>query len=278
MNDQDRDLIIALAMGRLSETAAEDALARIEADPELSAEYAGQIAALELLGSGDAPRMTASERETLHVNLAEQLGLVPRTTPTRSPAKRKLPWWQPVFGLATAAAVVAAIVILPGALTGGSSDDASFDLVSAELESTNDDQPQTTVASAATDGARSAAPDDAQALLDETEIAVHETDTVTLEDLLEQASGADSPGAVEEQLSSFDFASTVDLDVHAIDSCIDELSVDLPDGIIERRVIGANVREEKTIVHLGFDFGSGIEDGLSFVLENCTLVDHGPQG
>ncbi|RLE15803.1 MAG: hypothetical protein DRJ28_03150 [Actinobacteria bacterium] len=277
MNDQDRDLIAALAEGLLSGTEAEDALARIEADPEMSVEYSGQLSALDFLGSVVTPLMTTAEREALHVNLTEQLGLVPIPTPTPSPFRRRLPWWQPVFGLATAAAVVAAIVILPGTLTGGSSDNASFDLASAEPESTDVDQTQTTAAAAA-DGVQEAAPLDARALDDDAEIAVHETDTVSLEDLLKQTGGADSPDAVEEQLSAFGFESTVDLNADAIDSCIHELSDDLPDGIIERRVIGANAQDDKTIVHLGFDFGSGIEDGLSFVLEDCTLVGHGPQG
>lgn len=279
MNDQDRDLIAALAEGLLSGTEAEDALARIEADPEMSAEYSGQLSALDFLGSGVTPLMTTAERDVLHVNLTEQLGLVSKPTPTPSPVRRRLPWWQPVFGLATAAAVVAAIVILPGTLTGGSSDNASFDLVSAELESTDVDQTQTTAAAAgAADGVQEAAPLDARALDDEAEIAVHETDTVSLEDLLKQTSGADSPDAVEEQLSTFGFESTVDLNAAAIDRCIHELSDDLPDGIIDSRVIGANAQDDKTIVHLGFDFGSGIEDGLSFVLDDCTLVGHGPQG
>jgi len=151
----------------------------------MSVEYSGQLSALDFLGSVVTPLMTTAEREALHVNLTEQLGLVPIPTPTPSPFRRRLPWWQPVFGLATAAAVVAAIVILPGTLTGGSSDNASFDLASAEPESTDVDQTQTTAAAAA-DGVQEAAPLDARALDDDAEIAVHETDTVSLEDLLKQ--------------------------------------------------------------------------------------------
>ena len=106
----------------------------------MSAEYADQIAALDFLNSGAVPRMTASERETLHVNLTEQLGLVPKTLPVPSPARRKIPWWQPVFGVATAAAVVAAIVIIPGTLTGGSADTAALrDRKSTRLNSSHTD-------------------------------------------------------------------------------------------------------------------------------------------
>ncbi len=192
MNDQDRDLIAALAEGRLSGPTADDALARIETDPEMSAEYADQIAALEFLNSGAVPRMTASERETLHVNLTEQLGLVPKTMPVPAPAKRKIPWWQPAFGVATAAAIVAAIVILPGTLTGGSEDD---------LDSSGGEETQTTAAAAQVQEAPAA---DGQAFVEEQEIAVYEvyeTDSVKLGDLLDQAQGAVTPDDVSSRLA-----------------------------------------------------------------------------
>ena len=87
MNDQDRDLIAALAEGSLGTEAAEAATARIESDPELTAEYADQVAALEFLTSSASPRMTAAERTTLHANLTEQLGLV--APPPSAPAKTR---------------------------------------------------------------------------------------------------------------------------------------------------------------------------------------------
>ncbi len=61
-------------------------------------------------------------------------------------------------------------------------------------------------------------------------------------------------------------------------ACIDELDTDLPEGIIGILVLGAGLEKDVMIVHLGFDFGSGVEDGLSFVLDTCAFVDHGPQG
>lgn len=291
MNDQDRDLIAALADGRLSGTAAEDALARIEADPELSVEYAHQITALEFLNSGVVPRMTASERETLHTNLTEKLGFDMETTPLPSPERRKIPWWRPVLGLATAAAVVAAIVILPGTLIGGSQDTASFDLAGAVSEDTRVEQSQTTLAAAGTQEARA---EDGQAFADETEIAasetgpevlgdllkqdqVYETNSAVLEDLLRRAQGADSPAALS-RLFSPDFESTVTLNTDDVAACIRELDTDLPEGIIRFLVLGAGLEKDVVIVHLGFDFGSGVEDGLSFVLDTCALVDYGPQG
>lgn len=292
MNDQDRDLIAALADGRLSGTAAEDALARIEADPELSVEYAHQITALEFLNSGVVPRMTASERETLHANLTEQLGFEMEKTPSPSPQRRKIPWWRPVLGLATAAAVVAAIVILPGTLTGGSQDTASFDLAGAVLDDTEVERSETTIAAAGTPEARA---EDGQAFAGETEIAasetgpdaledllkqdqVYDTNSAVLEDLLSRARGADSPAAVSRLLSPLDFDSTVTLNTGDVAACIDELDTDLPEGITGILVLGAGLENDVMIIHLGFDFGSGVEDGLSFVLDTCALVDHGPQG
>ncbi len=291
MNDQDRDLIAALAEGRLGATVAEDALARIEAEPEMSVEYEHQIAALEFLNSDVAPRMTTRERDNLHASLIEKLGLAPETTPSPSPGKRRIPWWQPVFGLATAAAVVAAVVILPGALTGGSQDTPSFDLAGAVLENTEVERPEPTITEA---GAMEARPEDGQAFTDGTQIAapesegdllgdlleqgkVYEASSATLEDLLRRARGADSPAAVFLLLSP-DFDSTVDLNADDVAACIDELGVELPEGIVRILVLGAGLENDVMIIHLGFDFGSGVEDGLSFALGTCTLVDHGPQG
>jgi anti-sigma factor RsiW len=292
MNDQDRDLVAALADGRLSTTAAEDALARIEAEPEMSVEYAHQIAALEFLNSGVAPRMTVREREALHTSLTEKLGLAPETTPPPSPRKQKIPWWQPVFGLATAAAVVAAIVILPGTLTGGSQDTASFDLAGAVLDDAEVEQSETTITEVE---AMEARPEDGQVFTDKTQVAapdserdvledllkqdqVYESNSATLEDLLSRARGADSPAAVSRLLSPPDSNSTVDLNTDDVAACIDELEADLPEGITRILVLGAGLENDVMIIHLGFDFGSGVEDGLSFVLDTCTLVDHGPQG
>ena len=191
----DHDLIAALAEGRLSGHAAENAAARIKADPELSSEYAAQVAALTFLSSARVPEMTAAERSMLHMNLTEQLGLSPKTTQAHEPAQRKTPWWAPVFGLATAAAVVAAFVILPGTLFGGASDTASMDLVSADLESSSAEASPTTAA-AASDGALEAPADDAPTAAEEREIPVYDTDSVGLDELLKQAQGAASPGSV----------------------------------------------------------------------------------
>jgi hypothetical protein len=280
MNDQDRDLIAALAEGRLGGAAVEDAIARIEADSELASEYADQVVALELLQSSAVPQMTADERSTLRMNLAEQLGLAPGTAPAPTASKRRIPWWQPVFGLATAAAVVTAIVILPGTLTGGSADIASVEVAIAEFDNAREEElPTTTTQSSAATVETQEAPDDAGTILaDEMDIAVYETESVELGDLLKQARGADSPDAVERRLMGFAFRSTVDLDSAEVERCLNVLADDIPEGVVKTLVIGAEVLVEDTIVHVGFDFGAGIEDALSFELESCSLIEHAPQG
>ncbi|MFV1969476.1 MAG: hypothetical protein ACC683_00575 [Acidimicrobiia bacterium] len=273
MNDQDRDLIAALAEGRLSGPTADDALARIETDPEMSAEYADQIAALEFLNSGAVPRMTASERETLHVNLTEQLGLVPKTMPVPAPAKRKIPWWQPAFGVATAAAIVAAIVILPGTLTGGSEDTAALREVSADLDSSGGEETQTTAAAAQVQEAPAA---DGQAFAEEQEIAVYEvyeTDSVKLGDLLDQAQGAVTPDDVSSRLAPLQFTKRTILDTESVLECLNELESDLPPGIERFLPLGAEDVDGSTIAHLGFDFGSGVESAMSIDLSTCEIVD-----
>ncbi len=267
MNDQDRDLIAAFAEGSLGTDAAADAVARIESDPELAAEYADQVTALEFLASVDAPRMTPTERAAMHANLTEQLGLVrpPATPPVKTPAR----WWVPVFGLATAAAVVAAVVIFPGTTND------TFQEAGATLDGSDVTQSDSVAAPGGTADARA---NEDQGASDDAGISVYETDSVELEELLSEAGGADSPEAVQRQLSLLSFKSTVDLDPDEVKGCLDQLDAELPEGIEEILVIGADINDGATTVHLGFDYGDGVEDGLSFVLGTCSLVAHSPQG
>ncbi len=266
MNDQDRDLINALAQGFLSTDAAEEANARIEADPELASAYAEQLLALDHLHSLEAPQMTVVERADLRTNLTEKLGLVPIAIPSPVSAKKRAAWWAPVFGLAAAAAVVTAVVILPG-----SADESANDVSAGASH-------DAAVTSTAASAAESAPTTEEQSLIDDGDLSVYATGSVELEELLEGADGAGSPQAVERQLADLNFKSTIDLDSDEVVACLNELSTDLPEGIVDIHVLGADVDQESTVVHLGFDFGSGVEDGLSFVLDDCSLVDHGPQG
>ena len=284
MNDQDRDLIAALAEGQLSTTAAQDAISRVEADPELATEYADQVAAIQFLQSATVPEMTAAERSTLHTNLTEQLGLIPAAASAPAPSKRKAQWWAPVFGLATAAVVVAAVIMFSG------STDDTIQEVRANLEVENDTssqsaeapRPTTTAAAGAAESSPSAADQgldaETEALIQDSATSVYETDTVDLDTLLDQADGADDLDAVQRQLSPFGFTSIVNLDSDEIAGCINNLETEIPDGVVEVLVLGADVGDDATTVHVGFDYGSGVEDGLSFDLETCELLAHSPQG
>jgi hypothetical protein len=288
MNDMDRDLIIALAQGTLSTTAAEEATARIEADPELAAEYAEQVVALQFLQSAPPPLMTGAERSTLRTNLATQLGLLPVASPAAAVPKGKSRWWVPAFGMATAAVVVIAFVVFPGA------QQDSFQEVSMQLDDASPDSsqiaessPQTTAAASASASASASAEDSGGAEFDsasvppptvEDPVSVYETDSVALDELLNQADGADSIESVQRQMSDLSFKSRVDLDSDEVNACLNELSTELPDEILDILVIGADVEGERTTVHVGFDFGEGVDDGMSFVLESCELVEHAPQG
>lgn len=284
MNNQDRDLIAALAEGQLSTPDARDAISRVEADPVLAAEYADQVAAIQFLQSAAVPEMTARERSTLHATLTEQLGLIPGTPSAPPPSKKKAQWWAPVFGLATAAVVVTAVIMFSG------STNDTVQEVSATLDVQSDSSsqsaeaplPPTTVASGAAESSPSAADQgldaETEESLQDSDVSVYETDTVDLDTLLDQADGADDADAVQRQLSPFGFTSTISLDPDEVASCINSLGAEVPDGVVEVHLLGADVGDIATTVHVGFDYGSGVEDGLSFDLETCELVAHSPQG
>ncbi|MCL1600079.1 MAG: hypothetical protein M3112_00920 [Actinomycetia bacterium] len=282
MNDKDRDLIIALAQGNLSATAAGEAAARIEADPELAAEYAEQVVALEFLQSAPPPVMNAAERSTLRMNLTTQLGLLPVASPAAVAPKTKSRWWVPAFGMATAAVVVFAFVVFPGSQQ-DSFQEVSMQLDDASAESSQvaESAPQTTAAASASAEDSGGAEFDSAAVPPppiEGPVSVYETDSFGLDELLNQADGADSVESVQRQMSNLSFKSRVDLSSDEVNACLNELSTELPDEILEVLVIGADVEGEQTTVHVGFDFGDGVEDGMSFVLDSCELVEHAPQG
>jgi hypothetical protein len=229
--------------------------------------------------------MTAAERSTLHGNLTEQLGLHP--VATSAPAKKGTQWWVPVFGFATAAAVVAAFVIFPS-----SGQDTSTEVLAdlpIETEATSPRSalsPETTAASpdaldsTGTDvaAAEESAGSEVPFVAEDDALSVYDTDSIALDELLAQAEGADSAENVTRRLSAMSFKSTVNLDRDEVNACIEELAAAIPDGVSDVLVIGADADAEGTIVHLGFAFDEGIEEGLSFVLESCSLVRHSSQG
>ena len=136
MNERNQELIVDLIGGRLSRDEERTALARIEADPGLRAEYETQMSVVSMLGASSIPSMTPEERSTLHASLRQQLRLADAPVPVVVAPSRWQRWRAPLGGLAVAAAViVGAVVVLPGALSGDDSDGA-FDMASAEIATT----------------------------------------------------------------------------------------------------------------------------------------------
>lgn len=267
MNDQDRDLIAALVEGSLSGIAAERAVTRIEADPELASEYAAQLTALAFLQSGAVPQMTSLEREALHTNLTQRLGLT-RDIKAHVRRKRGIPRWQPALGLAIAATAVAAIVILPSPLTVGSTDSAET-VISAERERLNEET--------ATEPFSFAQQQDVDSTgrlsTEESTIAIYDTDAVDLADLLERTKGAAGPNDISSKLSSLQFTRRATVNMEAITMCLDQIEPVLPPGIHKILPLGAEEANGSTIVHFGFDFGSGIDTGVSIDMTSCEIVD-----
>jgi hypothetical protein len=140
MNDRDRHLIVSLLDGALSATEQEEVRARLQIDAEMRAAYEEQHAVSTALRSAPAVSMSADERNGLHGALRAGLFLDETSTvaPIAAPARRWSRWWAPLAGLATAAVIVTAVVVLPGMFGG----EEAAELVSAPA-------PQTTAAATA---------------------------------------------------------------------------------------------------------------------------------
>jgi hypothetical protein len=156
-----------------------------------------------------------------------------------------------------------------------------------QLDDTSPDSSQVAESSPTTAAASASAEDSGGAEFDsatvpdptvEDPVSVYETDSVGLDELLNQADGADSAESVQRQMSDLSFNSRVDLNSDEVNACLNELSTELPDEILEVLVIGADLDGNRTTVHVGFNFGDGVEGGMSFVLESCELVERAPQG
>ena len=140
MNDSDRHLIVSLLDGALSPTEQAEVRARLEIDAEMRAAYEEQLAVSTTLRSAPAVSMSADERNELYGALRAGLFLddTVAVAPVAAPARRWSRWWAPLAGLATAAVIVTAVVVLPGMFGG----EEAAELVSAPA-------PQTTAAATA---------------------------------------------------------------------------------------------------------------------------------
>jgi len=104
MNDTERDIIMALAEGRLQgdELAAAEAL--VASRPDLREELAMQRRALMALHDAPSASLTSAERSALHASLRDQLGFTVESSPR--PAGRRSSWLRrlvPAIGIAVVA-------------------------------------------------------------------------------------------------------------------------------------------------------------------------------
>jgi hypothetical protein len=282
MNHQDRELIMALAAGQLNEVAAQDASTRIAAEPEMAQELADQQAAIAALASVPEVSMTTEEQMALRTSLVAELHLdtTQAPAPLAATAKRKIPWWQPVFGVAAVAAVIAAIVVLPGNLTGSSDDSADVALVSetptgASLEETE------TVQSGKDDSLdqspsadRSAPSTTATASAEVEEGTTFEDDALDGEDLLSATRGQTTTASIEDALAAAGLTGLTPLDPSRatdVDACLERMTDPFPEGdVFPFGTTGSGADE---ILYVGVSDQTGISVVASIALERCELIE-----
>lgn len=126
MHHHDQDLIMELAEGALSPQAATAAQAQIDACTECSRELELQLMALGALRAMPSATLTELESVRLRRALRQELGLAREVRLEPSRSRRRMP----IAALATAAAVLVAVVVIgPGLnLVGGGSSDDAFDV------------------------------------------------------------------------------------------------------------------------------------------------------
>lgn len=111
MNDQDLDLLLALAEGRLSAADAEAAQTRISANPNLAAELEMQRLVVDRLRDLPMPALSEAESLSMRAALREELHLEPAVAPVAAERRRRS-WLFPLTGLATAAVVLLGVLYI----------------------------------------------------------------------------------------------------------------------------------------------------------------------
>ena len=277
MNDQDRDLIMALAAGQLEEADAAKAMTHIAANPELADEYAAQVAALDALAAVPPVSLTASERSQLRTELMSQLRLDSKTAPVAATPKRSA-WWRPVLGLAAAAAVVTAIVILPGSLD-QSSDDAAESGEALIAETTIDESAAFDLQSAEAEGGAEAPPEATTTTISAS--ADEPTEESTVDDVSDELLAATKGQRdLEEVEGSVDDASVAGVSrfdlarADSVDQCLESLQDQLPGGDIIP--LATSLDEGTEIAYVGVTGDTGIEQVIAIAIEVCRVVDTSP--
>ena len=288
MNDTDLDIILAIADGQLTGQAKQDALERIAAEPELGEELAAQISAMDGLKSLEPALMTPSERATLRASLMEQLHLSPAAPAVVSKPQGR-PWWQPVLGLASAAALLIAIVAVPSMFSGG--DDSSADVVavaplattSAVVEGNARDSDGVSAADPTAPPSTVLVPQIAEEDIQDffaTSPRATVTTVATSSDE-EPASGtADEADETSPESSAasaadlFAIAEPFSVSAATLDTCLASLRYVLPEA--DHIPMAVTLEDDTTVIHFGIDTDDGIVHSVSIDLETCTITSLNP--
>lgn len=285
MNDADLEIIISLANGDLDGQDRIDALAHVNADPSLASELDTQISMINAVQSLPGAEMTEAERTTLHANLIEQLHLE-QAPMVPVPVKRRVAWWQPAVGLASVAAVVFAIVVVPNMLSSTDGDDVAFLEVSTEISaefgaSGGATEPTTTAAGADTTVANDAGGDDAtteeapsadagQDGFQDFDLPLYRVPADRQKEFNDLATGETSPVDLREKLERSGFLQGAAVDSGLLQACLEVLE-GLPEGV--PLAIGDG---DLDTVFVGVDAGSGIQTILEIDLATCSVVSEAP--
>jgi hypothetical protein len=268
MNDHERDLILALTEGSLSDEEAGAALARVTGDPELAIELSTQQSVAAILADLPEPELTVNERSHLRAALIEELHLTREPTAEVVPIRRGARWWQPVLGVAAVAAVVTAVVVLPGNLGG----DESAEVATLKETGSSSAVTTTIAAGAADDGAAGGAAEEGAA----SDAPVQNAELLTIEDvdgeeLLAATEGETTPEGVTRALGEQAPAPTTLVPIDEIEACLEALATRLPKG--ETQPVALDARTEGDLLYLTVDPGDGVQAVVTIRLDTCTLVE-----
>lgn len=275
MNEHDRDLILGLADGSLTGGDAASARAHIAADPELTAELETQSTIRNTLTALPDVALTDAERANLRSSLRSQLHLDTAGAESGAPrpVRRGIRWWQPAFGIAAVAVVVTAIIVLPDTLGSDDAETAGGEALSMTttmaadesatadggadvFEMTESDTDLTTVTGA------SAAP----------VAEVPELHGVDGTELIDSVGDARTPEEASEALRrQAPSAPPLNVDVAAVDACLEMLGDDLPPG--DKTLIGGDATEDGLIVYLVVLDTEGVEWAMTLNLDECAVID-----
>jgi hypothetical protein len=241
-------------------------MARVTGDPELAAELSRQQSVAALLAAMPDAELTADERSALRTALIEELHLTGGPVAEPVPIRRGARWWQPVLGVAAVAAVVTAVVVLPGNIGG----DNSLDVATLQETGSSSAVTTTMAASAAEDGATGgAAPEDSEDLSQTAEVlAVEDVDG---DELLAATEGETTPEGVTRALGEQAPVATTQVPIDEVEACLETLASRLPQG--ETQPVAIDARKEGEFLYLTVDPGDGVHAVVTIRLDTCTLVD-----